>query len=139
MVLQLPVFRLQLLFCVLVAALSGFSFTSFAQMGPAKHWDRTYGSEDWDELCSFLQTPDGGYILAGYTDGQVNGDKTAENQEGTPNIWLIKLDATVKKVWDKTISAGEDGIRIQDINLTADGGFVMGGVKNYYKVVVPAK
>ena len=43
-----------------------------------------------------------------------------------PNVWLIKIDADGKKVWDKSYGGSqfEDG---QSVALSKDGGFIIAG------------
>ena len=46
-------------------------------------WERTFSRGDWDVGHSVKQTPDGGYIIAGETDGTASG---------YDDIWVIKTD-----------------------------------------------
>ncbi len=46
-------------------------------------WDKTFGGSDYDEAHSIIQTEDGGYAVAGFTELGGTGDK---------DIWVIKLD-----------------------------------------------
>ena len=48
-------------------------------------WSKTYGGEQWDIASSIVQTGDGGYAIAGFT-----------NSFGSIfefNAWLVKTDA----------------------------------------------
>ncbi|QRR00777.1 CBM96 family carbohydrate-binding protein [Dyadobacter sandarakinus] len=56
-----------------------------------KIWDKTLGTSVSDYLSCVLQTPDGGYLVAGDTDtGIASGDKTQDNN-GAQDFWLVKL------------------------------------------------
>ncbi len=48
-----------------------------------KNWDRTYGGSGYDVAASLIQTTDGGYAVAGYTESK-GSDKE--------DFWVIKLD-----------------------------------------------
>jgi len=47
-------------------------------------WQKTFGGRNYDEARSILQTTDGGYIAAGYTDSF---------GVGTRDVYVIKIDA----------------------------------------------
>jgi hypothetical protein len=51
--------------------------------GGALAWSKTYGGTGWDEAYSVVQTGDGGYALAGYTDSY---------GAGGADFWLVKTD-----------------------------------------------
>jgi hypothetical protein len=84
-----------------------------------EEWNRTFGGSKWHSVpaASILQTSDGGYIIAGYTDSF---------GEGGSDVWLIKVDKTGEEMWNKTFGGKEDDYG-NDIQLTKDGGFVIAG------------
>ncbi|MDD2836187.1 MAG: hypothetical protein PHY05_08545 [Methanothrix sp.] len=84
-----------------------------------EEWSRTFGGSKWNSIpaASILQTSDGGYILAGYTDSF---------GEGGSDVWLIKVDNKGNEMWNKTFGGKEDDFG-NDIQLTKDGGFVIAG------------
>ncbi len=43
-------------------------------------WQNTIGGNNYDELRSIIQTTDGGYLLGGYSNSDISGDKTEANQ-----------------------------------------------------------
>ncbi len=55
-------------------------------------WDNTIGGSGTDEPTSLSQTADGGYILAGYSNSNISGDKT-ENTNGLYDIWIVKIES----------------------------------------------
>jgi hypothetical protein len=89
-----------------------------------KLWDKTYGGDAEDQLYIMQATSDGGYLLGGYSASNVSGEKT-QLAQGI-DYWLVKIDATGTKLWDK--SFGGAGISILNaIQPTADGGYLLGG------------
>ena len=97
-------------------------FGAFAQ-DPAIAWQKTIGGDQADVLNSFEPTPDGGYILAGYTSSSASGEKT-ENSNGALDIWLVKVDDTGNIQWQNTIGgSGDDFVNV--VKPTADGGYIV--------------
>jgi hypothetical protein len=80
-------------------------------------WNRTYGGIGGESAFSVVQTSDGGYALAGYTDsfGAGNGD-----------YWLVKTDANGYHQWNKTY--GTSGYEWgYSLIRTSDGGYALSG------------
>ena len=90
-----------------------------------KVWDKTIGGSSDDILNSAFPTSDGGYILGGYSNSNISGDKT-ENSRGFYDYWVVKLDAAGNKVWDKTIGASMFDL-LYSVRPTADGAYILGG------------
>jgi uncharacterized delta-60 repeat protein len=83
-----------------------------------KVWDRTFNrGEPGDSAYALQTTPDGGYIVAGYTESK---------GAGKSDVWLIKLDAQGRKVWDRTFG-GSGNDRATAIQTTSDGGYIVAG------------
>jgi hypothetical protein len=53
-------------------------------------WQNTIGGNIEDNLQSVQQTIDNGYILGGFSNSDISGDKT-ENSQGGDDYWIIKL------------------------------------------------
>jgi Secretion system C-terminal sorting domain len=91
-----------------------------------KQWDRTYGSGGVEYFAYLQQTRDGGYILGGTTDfTNVSGDRTQQSKGGR-DFWVIKLDETGAKQWDRTFGGLRDD-EMLDMQPTSDGGYVLIG------------
>jgi len=94
-------------------------------------WDKRFGGTLDDWLYSLQQTTDGGYILGGWSDSEISGDKTQApwGVLGSFDFWIVKIDTLGNKQWDKRIGGdGTDGLN--SISETTDGGFILGGVSN---------
>ncbi len=88
-------------------------------------WQKTIGGSGDDILWSIIQTIDGGYILGGYSDLNISGDKT-ENSRGGFDYWVLKLNEFGSIDWQKTI--GGDGIdRLRAIYETDTEDLMIGG------------
>ena len=89
----------------------------------ALQWQKALGGSSGDEANSILQTTDGGYIVAGYTnsnDGDVSGN------HGNGDAWIVKLDAAGGIQWQKTYgSSGYDVAK--SIQQTTDGSYIFVG------------
>ena len=91
----------------------------------AIQWQKTIGGSVGDYLYSIQQTTDGGYVLGGYSQSDISGDKT-ENHKGFYDYWIVKLNSTGTIQWQKTIG-GDDIDNLQSIQQTSDGGYMLGG------------
>src|SRR6478735_901166 len=79
--------------------------SAFAQPVIKNQWVAG-GSLDDIFTCMDL-TKDGGYILGGYSNSDISGNKT-ENTIGANDYWVVKLDNIGAIQWDKTIQASKD-------------------------------
>ena len=103
--------------------LFNFNYT-FAQ-APVKQWDVDLGANDNEQLYSIQQTTDGGYILGGYSESGINGDKTQASR-GSSDYWVIKTDSNGVKQWDARF--GGPGVdQLTALQQTSDGGYILGG------------
>lgn len=90
-----------------------------------KEWDKTFGGTGTDYLYSLKPTNDGGYILGGFSNSGISGDKT-EPSRGFEDYWVIKLNGSGNKQWDKTFGGNSYEILLSIIQ-TSDNGYLLGG------------
>lgn len=89
-------------------------------------WQKSLGGINRDIANSILQTADGGFVVAGYTESN-NGDVTGNH--GDRDFWIVKLDVLGTIEWQKTFGGSSFDIA-NDIQQTTDGGFVIAGTTN---------
>jgi hypothetical protein len=90
---------------------------------PNISWSKSFGGTGHDKAQSVVATPDGGYVLVGYTfsnDGDFNGNK------GGSDAFVIKVDGSGEKQWVKLFGGSSDDFA-QTIIKTNDGGYIMVG------------
>ena len=78
-------------------------------------WTRIYGEAGWDEGRGVCQTPDSGFVIAGWT-----------SSFGSPAVWLLKTDANGDTLWTRTYG-GEEWSDGRSVQLTTDGGYIIAG------------
>jgi hypothetical protein len=66
-------------------------------------WARCYGGSAEDAARDALQTADGGYIFAGYTNS-LDGDVSSKHDD--QDSWVVKLDSAGNIQWEKAIGGG---------------------------------
>lgn len=93
-----------------------------------KQWDRRFGGSLNEGLSSAQITPDGGYILAGTSTSSNNGDVSGTNR-GNSDYWIVKIDASGNKLWDKLYGGTGNDIPYA-IKNTPDGGYILAGESN---------
>ena len=81
------------------------------------NWAATYGGTNDEEATSILQTPDGGYIVAGYTDSFGSGG----------DIWILKLNEDGGVEWQKAYGGSSWDVA-NYIQQTSDGGYIVAGI-----------
>jgi len=89
-----------------------------------KTWEKTFGGSGYDQAYSVQQTTDGGYIIAG---------ETTSYGAGLADFYLIKVDASGNKTWEKTFG-GSDYDHAYSVRQTADGGYILTGSTISYGV-----
>jgi hypothetical protein len=88
-------------------------------------WNKTIGGSSFDELTAVQQTSDGGYILGGFSNSKISGEKTQATRGGY-DYWIVKLDSSGSIEWDKTIGGNSDD-ELNSLQQTSDGGYILGG------------
>lgn len=103
---------------------SGFSNFSSATSFVAKN--KTLGGTGDDKLVDILDVPDG-YILAGTTSSPAGGDISDDPRGNISfrDIWIIKVDKNLNKIWDKRYGGNGD-VDLKKIIPNGEGGFYIG-------------
>ena len=83
-------------------------------------WNKTYGGANNDYAYKVIQTSDGGYVLAGYTDSFGAGGY---------DVYLVKTDSEGNLLWSKTFGGTGDDYAYSVVQ-SNDGGFVLAGKSN---------
>ncbi len=91
-----------------------------------KQWEQSFGGDDAEQLHTVQKTSDGGYLLGGSSTSRAGGNKSSGNF-GSHDYWVVKIDGSGNKQWDKTYG-GDESDELHAIQATTDGGYVLGGV-----------
>lgn len=91
-------------------------------------WERCLGGSMYEDLKDMKITPDGGYIIVGYTDSY-DGDVTGNH--GNPNDfygdgWAVKLDSEGNIEWTRALG-GLIADQINSVAITPEGDYIMVG------------
>lgn len=91
-------------------------------------WNKLLGAYNMEIPYNIQQTSDGGYIIAGITRSQADGDVTNSNHGNslTTDAWIVKLNSSGGMVWNKTLGSSQDDA-ISNIQQTSDGGYIAAG------------
>ena len=86
-----------------------------------EEWNRTFGGANYDYGYSVQQTSDGGYVIAGSTNGR-------------QDVWLIKTRPDGTEEWNTIFGFGspakaDEGYSVQQ---TSDGGYIIAGYTESY-------
>lgn len=92
-------------------------------------WERSLGGTNTDWASSIIQTSDGGYIVAGYSNSDDGDITTHHGSTDYSDYWIVKLDGNGNIEWQKSLGGtGTDGAA--DIRQTTDGGYIVAGYTN---------
>jgi len=85
-------------------------------------WNQTYGGTNTDWGLSVVETGDGGYAIAGYTDSFGAGGY---------DVWLVKTDVAGNEQWNQTYggTGSDQGWSVVE---TGDGGYAVAGFTESY-------
>ncbi len=93
-----------------------------------KVWEKSYGGAGKDEVFNALKLSDGSYIISAHSNSPAGGDKTAASNRGGRyglDLWVLKLDASGNKIWDKTFGGDGDEESPTALTATKDGNFII--------------
>jgi len=82
-----------------------------------EQWNETYNRQYRDEVYCLIRTSDGGYAMAG---------STRPSFVGPIDAWLVKVDASGKKQWDRLYGGPSDEYAYAVLQ-TSDGGYAFAG------------
>ena len=108
--------------------LVAFSFATSLLFSQDILWERSYGGKHAEFLYDAIPTPDYGFLLAGSSISNKNGNKSEANK-GDLDYWVWKMDEKGTAEWQK--SFGGNGVDLlQSVRITADGGFILAGTSS---------
>ncbi len=88
-------------------------------------WEKTFGGQFKEILESMTPTKDEGYLIGGWSNSNVSGNKSEESN-GMGDYWILKLDKIGNIQWQQSIG-GEKDDHLATIIETKDNGFILGG------------
>jgi hypothetical protein len=86
-------------------------------------WQKSLGGSYIENAFSIQQTTDGGYIVAG---SSASDDDDVSANKGNRDYWIVKLTATGKIDWEKSLG-GSGWDEPYSIQQTTDGGYIIAG------------
>ena len=70
-------------------------------------WDKTFGGTGDDILSLIQPATNGCFLLAGYSNSGISGNKTNANFSSLNDYWLVKVDASGNKLWERNYGRPE--------------------------------
>jgi hypothetical protein len=86
-------------------------------------WTKNLGGSLLEEAYTVYQTPDGGYLLTGYTR---SSDNQVSSNYGMRDVWVVKTNSLGTIQWEKNYGGTGDD-RAYYSTPTADGGYILAG------------
>ncbi len=112
-------------------------------------WEKTYGGNRDDIGSKIIQTPDGGFLIAGTTHSDPSGDHSQSNgacfctpscgdwylqhdkAKADADYWVLKVSGNGTKQWEKSYRGFWNDV-LTTITPAADGGYYIGGTSETY-------
>ncbi len=94
----------------------------------AIQWQKSLGGSGDDYAYSIIQTTEGGYAVAGYSNS-TGGD--VGNNLGGYDYWIVKLDNAGAIEWQKLLQGTGNDLAYSIIQ-TSDGGYAVAGASSSY-------
>lgn len=86
-------------------------------------WDRTFGGNKQERLTALAETLDG-YIVGGFSESDISGDKTKASMGGS-DAWLLKVNKDGSLLWQR-VYGGNSTDELYAIVPSQSGGFILG-------------
>ena len=99
----------------------------FCQL-PVIDWQKCLGGTNNDFAASIIQTSDGGYISAGFSNS-IDFDVTGNH--GDNDVWVVKVNSTGVLQWQKSFG-GSLSDNAHCVIQTSDGGYLISGNTESY-------
>ncbi len=93
-----------------------------------KLWSYVYGGSGNDQATSVIQTSDGGYAVAGFSN---SNDGDFINSHGNDDVVILKLDSNGLFQWSK-LYGGSQNDRTYSFLQNPDGSYVIGALSDSY-------
>ena len=100
-------------------------------------WDKTYGGIGMEAGCHIIRLDNGEIIVGGVSSADsIGGDKTMVNYACSSDYWVLKLDSSGNKLWDKVLGGAglEQSTDRNDYQYSilplSHGAFIMAGTTN---------
>ena len=91
-----------------------------------KQWDQSFGGNSYDYFSALEATTDGGFLLGGFSNSGISGNKTSGSW-GLSDFWILKIDSLGNKLWEKNFGGSDTEDEFGSIVLTSDGGLLLAG------------
>ena len=95
-------------------------------VGGTIEWQKSLGGSNDDLGKAIIQLPDSSYIAAGSTTSNDGDVSVILGQQGTTDLWVVKLSKTGNLIWEKSYGGTGEETATQ-VEQHADGTLLVGG------------
>lgn len=88
-------------------------------------WERTYGGDGYDRAYQIKSLTNKEYVIGGHTLSN-DGDVQSGNQ-GSYDIWIIKIDENGKLLWEKTFGGTKEENLLFSMDINDNNEILVGG------------